>query len=86
MLRGRAEGERKTHMRVRISQLAASINESPTLRMLERARRLRVSGVKVVNLAAGEPENLAPRPQSRRAPQSFKPGASSTGQPAACLL
>ena len=51
-------------MRVRISRRAASINESRTLRVLERSRRLRMAGDYVVNLAAGENGPLLVRQRS----------------------
>jgi len=43
-----------------VSKLAASIAESPTLRLNEEAARLRDKGEAVVHLGAGEPKNKAP--------------------------
>jgi aspartate aminotransferase len=43
-----------------ISQLAKSIQESPTLALNEQARILRQKGEPVVHLGAGEPKNKAP--------------------------
>jgi aspartate aminotransferase len=43
-----------------VSRLAASIAESPTLRLNEEAARLRDKGEAVVHLGAGEPKNKAP--------------------------
>jgi aspartate aminotransferase len=45
---------------MRISQLAQSIAESPTLRLTEEARLLREKGESVIHLGAGEPKNKAP--------------------------
>jgi aspartate aminotransferase len=43
-----------------LSQLARSINESPTLALNEKALRLRERGEAVINLGIGEPKNRAP--------------------------
>ena len=43
-----------------ISRLASSIKESPTLRLNDEARRLRVKGEPVIHLGGGEPKNKAP--------------------------
>jgi aspartate aminotransferase len=43
-----------------ISKLAASIAESPTLRLNEEAAKLRERGEAVIHLGAGEPKNKAP--------------------------
>jgi aspartate aminotransferase len=43
-----------------ISRLASSIPESPTLKLNDAARRLRVKGEPVVHLGGGEPKNKAP--------------------------
>ena len=43
-----------------VSKLAASIAESPTLKLNEEAARLRDRGEAVVHLGAGEPKNKAP--------------------------
>lgn len=43
-----------------ISRLAASITESPTLKLNETARLLRVKGEPVIHLGVGEPKNKAP--------------------------
>jgi len=43
-----------------ISQLARSIEESPTLRLNEEARQLRERGQPVIHLGIGEPKNKAP--------------------------
>jgi aspartate aminotransferase len=43
-----------------ISQLARSIEESPTLKLNEEARILRQKGEPVIHLGAGEPKNKAP--------------------------
>ncbi len=43
-----------------ISQLAQSINPSPTLRLNEEARILKAQGEPVINLGIGEPKNKAP--------------------------
>ncbi len=43
-----------------ISRLASSIKESPTLKLNEAARLLRVKGEPVVHLGGGEPKNKAP--------------------------
>ncbi len=43
-----------------ISQLAKEIKESPTLRLNEEARILRVKGEPVIHLGIGEPKNQAP--------------------------
>jgi len=43
-----------------ISKLAASIAESPTLKLNEEAQKLRDKGEDVVHLGAGEPKNKAP--------------------------
>jgi len=43
-----------------ISQLAASIAESPTLALNEKARLLKEKGEAVIHLGAGEPKNKAP--------------------------
>lgn len=43
-----------------ISKLASSIEESPTLKLNEAARLLRVKGEPVVHLGGGEPKNKAP--------------------------
>ena len=43
-----------------VSKLAASIAESPTLKLNEQAARLRDRGEAVVHLGAGEPKNKAP--------------------------
>jgi aspartate aminotransferase len=43
-----------------ISRLASSIQESPTLRLNEAARLLRVKGEPVIHLGGGEPKNKAP--------------------------
>jgi aspartate aminotransferase len=43
-----------------ISKLASSIAESPTLKLNEAARLLRVKGEPVVHLGGGEPKNKAP--------------------------
>jgi aspartate aminotransferase len=43
-----------------LSQLARSINESPTLALNEKAMRLRERGEAVVNLGIGEPKNKTP--------------------------
>ncbi len=45
---------------MRISQLAQSIAESPTLKLNEEARLLREKGEAVIHLGAGEPKNKAP--------------------------
>lgn len=45
---------------MRLSQLAASIAESPTLRLNEDAQRLREKGEAVIHLGIGEPKNKAP--------------------------
>jgi aspartate aminotransferase len=43
-----------------VSKLAASIAESPTLKLNEEAQRLRDKGEAVIHLGAGEPKNKAP--------------------------
>lgn len=43
-----------------ISQLARSIHDSPTLRLNERARKMREKGEPVIHLGIGEPKNKAP--------------------------
>lgn len=43
-----------------ISKLASSIEESPTLKLNEAARQLRVKGEPVIHLGGGEPKNKAP--------------------------
>ena len=43
-----------------ISKLASSIEESPTLKLNETARLLRVKGEPVIHLGGGEPKNKAP--------------------------
>lgn len=43
-----------------ISKLAGSIEESPTLKLNEAARLLRVKGEPVIHLGGGEPKNKAP--------------------------
>ncbi|MCP4428787.1 MAG: pyridoxal phosphate-dependent aminotransferase [Chloroflexi bacterium] len=43
-----------------ISRLASSIPESPTLKLNDAARRLRIKGEPVVHLGGGEPKNKAP--------------------------
>ena len=43
-----------------ISKLAASITESPTLKLNEAAAKLREKGEAVIHLGAGEPKNKAP--------------------------
>ena len=43
-----------------ISRLASAIEESPTLKLNEAARLLRVKGEPVIHLGAGEPKNKAP--------------------------
>jgi aspartate aminotransferase len=43
-----------------ISRLASSIKESPTLKLNEAARLLRVKGEPVIHLGGGEPKNKAP--------------------------
>jgi len=43
-----------------ISRLASQISESPTLKLNEQARLLRVKGEPVVHLGAGEPKNKTP--------------------------
>ena len=43
-----------------ISQLARSIEESPTLALNEEARLLRAKGEPVIHLGIGEPKNKAP--------------------------
>jgi aspartate aminotransferase len=43
-----------------ISKLASSITESPTLKLNETARLLRVKGEPVIHLGVGEPKNKAP--------------------------
>ena len=43
-----------------ISKLASSIQESPTLKLNEAARLLRVKGEPVIHLGGGEPKNKAP--------------------------
>jgi aspartate aminotransferase len=43
-----------------VSQLAREIKESPTLRLNEEARILRVKGEPVIHLGIGEPKNQAP--------------------------
>jgi aspartate aminotransferase len=43
-----------------VSQLAKTINESPTLRLNEEARLLREKGESVINLGIGEPKNSTP--------------------------
>lgn len=45
---------------MKISQLASSIAESPTLALNEEARRLRARGEPVIHLGIGEPKNKAP--------------------------
>jgi len=45
---------------MRLSQLARSIAESPTLRLNEEARILKERGEAVIHLGAGEPKNRAP--------------------------
>lgn len=45
---------------MRLSQLARSIAESPTLRLNEEARLLRERGEPVIHLGIGEPKNKAP--------------------------
>jgi aspartate aminotransferase len=45
---------------MRVSQLARSIVESPTLRLNEEARLLRERGEPVIHLGIGEPKNKAP--------------------------
>lgn len=45
---------------MRMSQLAQSIAESPTLKLNEEARLLREKGESVIHLGAGEPKNKAP--------------------------
>jgi aspartate aminotransferase len=45
---------------MRVSQLAQSIAESPTLKLNEEARLLREKGDAVIHLGAGEPKNKAP--------------------------
>jgi aspartate aminotransferase len=45
---------------MRVSQLASSIAESPTLKLNEEARLLREKGEAVIHLGAGEPKNRAP--------------------------
>ena len=45
---------------MRVSQLAQSIAESPTLKLNEEARLLREKGEAVIHLGAGEPKNKAP--------------------------
>jgi len=45
---------------MRLSQLAASIAESPTLKLNEDAQRLREKGEAVIHLGIGEPKNKAP--------------------------
>jgi aspartate aminotransferase len=45
---------------MRVSQLAQSIAESPTLKLNEEARLLRERGEAVIHLGAGEPKNKAP--------------------------
>jgi aspartate aminotransferase len=45
---------------MRVSQLAASIVESPTLRLNEDAQRLKEKGEAVIHLGIGEPKNKAP--------------------------
>src|SRR5690606_31813925 len=45
---------------MRISQLARTINESPTLALNEAARLLRERGEPVIHLGIGEPKNKAP--------------------------
>lgn len=45
---------------MRVSQLAQSIAESPTLKLNEEARLLREKGEAVIHLGAGEPKNRAP--------------------------
>lgn len=43
-----------------VSQLAKTINESPTLRLNEQARILRAQGEPVIHLGIGEPKNKTP--------------------------
>ena len=43
-----------------VSQLAKTINESPTLRLNEQARILRAKGEPVIHLGIGEPKNKTP--------------------------
>ncbi|MCA9934083.1 MAG: pyridoxal phosphate-dependent aminotransferase [Anaerolineales bacterium] len=43
-----------------ISRLASSIKESPTLRLNDEARRLKVKGEPVIHLGGGQPNNKAP--------------------------
>ena len=43
-----------------ISQLARSIEPSPTLKMNEEARLLRQKGEPIIHLGIGEPKNKAP--------------------------
>ncbi len=43
-----------------ISRLASSIKESPTLRLNDEARRLKVKGEPVIHLGGGQPANKAP--------------------------
>ena len=45
---------------MRLSQLAVSIAESPTLKLNEDAQRLREKGEAVIHLGIGEPKNKAP--------------------------
>ena len=45
---------------MRLSQLAASIAESPTLKLNEDAQRLKEKGEAVIHLGIGEPKNKAP--------------------------
>lgn len=45
---------------MRISQLASAVAESATLRINDRAARLKAEGKPVINLGVGEPQNRAP--------------------------
>ena len=46
--------------KMKISILARSIAESPTLALNEKARILRLKGEPVINMGIGEPKNKAP--------------------------
>ena len=45
---------------MKFSKLALSINSSPTLKLVEKAKTLRESGKPIINLGIGEPSNYTP--------------------------
>lgn len=59
---------------MRISSIAASLNDSATLAVVEKARQLRARGVDVISFGAGEPDFPTPNHITRAAIEALQQG------------